>query len=71
MACISTDCDLISHVKTQMPYALLVGGFALFIGYLPVALGSPLIFSFAGALALTIALFYLVKWRHAACREAA
>lgn len=38
MAC---DCDHVEHVRTQMPYALLAGGAALLLGFLPAGLGLP------------------------------
>ncbi len=33
--------DHVDHVKTQMPYALTVAGFAIVFGYLPAGLGAP------------------------------
>jgi Na+/H+ antiporter NhaC len=39
LSSLATSCDHISHVRTQMPYALTVGGVALFIGVIPAALG--------------------------------
>ncbi|MEX1190676.1 MAG: Na+/H+ antiporter NhaC family protein [Brumimicrobium sp.] len=39
LSSLSTSCDHISHVKTQMPYALTVGGVALVIGIIPAAMG--------------------------------
>ena len=41
MSSISSSCDHIDHVNTQMPYCLLVGLFALILGYLPAALEVP------------------------------
>ncbi len=35
LSSLASDCDHIEHVKTQMPYALTVGGVALFIGLVP------------------------------------
>ena len=37
----ASQCDHIDHVRTQLPYALTVGGVALLIGLLPVGLGAP------------------------------
>jgi Na+/H+ antiporter NhaC len=37
----SSGCDHVEHVRTQMPYALLVGGVSIVCGSLPVALGLP------------------------------
>lgn len=41
MSSISSSCDHIHHVRTQMPYALFVATLAIVCGYLPAALGSP------------------------------
>jgi Na+/H+ antiporter NhaC len=42
LSSLATSCDHVEHVKTQMPYALTVGGISLFIGIIPTALGlSP------------------------------
>lgn len=44
LSSLATSCDHVQHVKTQIPYALSVGGVALFIGIIPTSLGlSPLI----------------------------
>ena len=37
----ASGCDHIQHVRTQLPYALLVGTVALGAGSLPVAFGLP------------------------------
>ncbi|MDH5181491.1 MAG: Na+/H+ antiporter NhaC family protein [Gammaproteobacteria bacterium] len=55
MSSIAGACDHLDHVKTQLPYALTVGVTALLIGYLPAALGLPVVLSYATA----ILLFYL------------
>ncbi|MDX1652649.1 MAG: Na+/H+ antiporter NhaC family protein [Brumimicrobium sp.] len=39
LSSLSTSCDHISHVRTQMPYALTVGATALLIGIIPGAMG--------------------------------
>ena len=41
MSSLSSQCDHLRHVGTQMPYALTVGGTALLMGVLPTALGLP------------------------------
>ncbi len=38
----SSGCDHISHVMTQLPYALLVGGVSIVLGTLPIGWGVPL-----------------------------
>lgn len=39
LSAMASKCDLLSHVKTQMPYAIFICVLSLFTGYLPVALG--------------------------------
>ena len=41
MSSLASSCNHLQHVKTQMPYALTVGGVAMLIGVLPTALGLP------------------------------
>ena len=49
MSSLASSCNHLQHVKTQMPYALTVGGVALLIGVLPTALGLPSWVSFLAA----------------------
>lgn len=56
MSSMSSSADHIDHVKTQLPYALTVGGVSLVLGYLLSALGVHVIVS----LALSIALLLVV-----------
>ena len=37
----ASGCELMDHVKTQMPYALISGAIALFVGTLPAGFGVP------------------------------
>ena len=41
MSSLASGCNHLQHVKTQIPYALIVGGVAVLIGVLPTALGLP------------------------------
>ncbi|MDX1438860.1 MAG: Na+/H+ antiporter NhaC family protein, partial [Rubricoccaceae bacterium] len=41
LSSLASSCDHIDHVKTQIPYALLVGFVALLLGTLPTAFGLP------------------------------
>jgi Na+/H+ antiporter NhaC len=41
LSSIASGCDHIEHVRTQMPYALLVGGIAIAIGTIPGGYGLP------------------------------
>jgi Na+/H+ antiporter NhaC len=50
MSSISSSCDHIHHVRTQMPYSLVVAALALVCGYLPAGLGMP---SWIGIIAAT------------------
>ena len=59
MSSLASQCDHLQHVKTQMPYALTVGGVALFVGVLPSALGLPSWLSFMIALAV---LYLVIKF---------
>ena len=52
MSSLSSGCDHLQHVGTQMPYALTVGGVALLLGVLPTALGLPSWVAFLVALAV-------------------
>lgn len=56
MSSLSSQCDHLRHVATQMPYALTVGGVALLVGVLPTALGLPSWIAFL----LSLVLLYLV-----------
>jgi len=50
MSSIGSSCDHVHHVRTQLPYCLVVAALALSLGYLPAALGvSPWIGIAAGA----------------------
>lgn len=59
MSSLSSQCDHLQHVGTQMPYALTVGGVALVLGVLPAALGLPswIAFLVAGAVLWCIVRF--------------
>jgi len=41
LSSMASGCDHIEHVRTQMPYALLVGFVAIGCGTIPVAYGTP------------------------------
>jgi Na+/H+ antiporter NhaC len=42
MSSLSSACDHVDHVRTQGPYALVCGGVAAFVGFLPAGFGvSP------------------------------
>lgn len=52
MSSLSTQCEHLSHVGTQMPYALTVGSVAMLLGVLPTALGLPSWIAFLCAIAV-------------------
>jgi Na+/H+ antiporter NhaC len=53
----ASACDHMAHVKTQMPYALTVGGVAILVGFIPSGFGfSPWISLILGAAALFMVL---------------
>lgn len=41
LSSLACSCNHINHVKSQMPYALTVGGISLFVGIIPGAMGVP------------------------------
>ena len=59
MSSLSSGCDHLQHVGTQMPYALTVGSVALLLGVLPTALGLPSWIAFLCAIAV---LWLLVRF---------
>lgn len=62
MSSLASQCNHIEHVRTQLPYALSVGGVSLLIGTVPVAYGLPLPIAFIlGFLSLFIIVRYLGK----------
>ncbi len=61
MSSISTSCDLMQHVRTQLPYSVIVAVFAIVCGYIPSAMGAPWIWSIGSATLLMIALFLILR----------
>ncbi len=62
MSSISAQCDHIHHVQTQIPYSLFVAIIALFVGYLPAAMGVPPVLCYAlGTVALIAGLLFIGK----------
>jgi Na+/H+ antiporter NhaC len=54
MSSMASSCDHIDHVKTQIPYALLVAFIALILGIIPVSYGFPYILSLFAAITLSV-----------------
>ncbi len=56
-------CDHIDHTRTQLAYALTVGGCAVLLGYLPVALGMPVLAAVLAGIGGVFVLLRLVGTR--------
>jgi len=56
MSSMASSCDHIDHVKTQIPYSLVIGGVALFGGILPYSYGLP----YVATLVITISFLSIV-----------
>ncbi|MBT7670476.1 MAG: Na+/H+ antiporter NhaC family protein [Bdellovibrionales bacterium] len=64
MSSISSSCDHIDHVKTQLPYSLFVGLFALMVGYIPAAFGiSSLATYLIGISGILLTLLLIKKYQ--------
>jgi len=61
MSSIASSCDLIEHVRTQLPYSLFVAGLALFCAYLPSALGLAPGWSFVLAISAMACFFVILS----------
>ncbi len=62
LSSLASGCNHVEHVRTQLPYAGLVGAVAIGLGSLPVALGLPVWIALpAGALLLFVLLRLLGK----------
>ena len=62
MSSVSSSCDLIEHVRTQLPYSLFVAGIALLFAYLPSTLGLAPAWSLVLAIS-AMACFFVVLVR--------
>ena len=65
LSSISTQCVLIDHVRTQIPYSLFVAGLALCVGYVPGSRGLPWAASVGAGVFVMVGTFILLK-RHKA-----
>ncbi len=59
LSSLASGCNHISHVRTQMPYAVTVGAFSIVFGTLPVAFGLPVWIAY---LAVLPAMWYFVRY---------
>ena len=61
MSSIASSCDLIDHVRTQLPYSLFVAILALLFAYLPAACGLSPFWSFALAVLVMLCFFVILS----------
>jgi Na+/H+ antiporter NhaC len=61
MSSTASACSHMAHVRTQIPYSLVVAGFALCAGYLPTAVGAPKWFGISAGIGLS-GLLFLGLW---------
>ncbi len=61
LSSLATDCNHIDHVKTQLPYALVVGTTSMFCLLISLILGGGWILNFVIALVAIVGLFFAVK----------
>jgi len=62
LSSMASGCDHIDHVRTQLPYALVVGSVAIAVGTIPTGYGLPWWISMiVGATVLYIGLMYFGK----------
>lgn len=61
MSSMATQCDHVTHVRTQLPYALLVGGVSFFCGCVLYAFGSPWYINFILGFGLLTVVFFLLS----------
>jgi Na+/H+ antiporter NhaC len=60
MSSIASSCNLIDHVRTQLPYSLFVAVLALLCAYLPAACGLSSLWSFALAVLVMVCFFVVL-----------
>lgn len=59
LSSLATDCNHVDHVRTQLPYAIVVGLVATFVGTIPAAFGWPAYLTFPLSLALLVGIVLL------------
>jgi Na+/H+ antiporter NhaC len=59
LSSLASSCNHIEHVRTQLPYALTVGGIAIGVGTIPAAYGIPAYVTFPAGILL---LFIIVQF---------
>lgn len=56
LSSLATSCNHIDHVRTQLPYALTIGGVAVLVGTVPAALGVPAWILFIAGIGILVAI---------------
>ena len=59
LSSLATGADHVDHVRTQLPYASVVAGVAMLVGYLPVGFGMPPLLSLLMGTVLVLA---IMRW---------
>ena len=60
LSSLASDCNHIDHVRTQMPYALLVGGFSILCGGLSSVMGGGGLVSFLLIASSVTAMYFII-----------
>jgi Na+/H+ antiporter NhaC len=60
MSSMASSCDHIDHVRTQIPYAVLMAAIAFLVGILPVSFGFPYLLSLLAAIGLSMLILRLI-----------
>ena len=60
LSSMASACDHIDHVRTQLPYALLVGAVSILVGLVPTAYGLSPVFSYITGFLLLVG---VLRWR--------
>ncbi len=63
LSSMSSGCDHIEHVRTQLPYAMLAGAASLLLGFLPVGFGLPWWLALGLGIIVTLAVLRIVGQR--------
>lgn len=63
LSSIASRCELILHVRTQLPYSLSIAALALICGYLPAALGLKWFWTVLSAFMIILILLAFLKHR--------
>ncbi len=60
LSSLASDCNHVDHVRTQLPYAIVVGVVATFVGTIPAAFGWPGYLTFPLAIAVLVGIVLLL-----------